>query len=66
MKLINKMTLLIITLSMPSLLLAHEGLHAAGQLNVGEQHMGLLEVSLAVLSLVAIGAWALHDAKSKK
>ncbi|KZY30609.1 MULTISPECIES: hypothetical protein [unclassified Oleiphilus] len=46
--------------------LAHEGMHASGQAHVGESHMGLMEVSLAVMAMLAVGAWALKEAKSKK
>lgn len=43
--------------------LAHEGMHAAAQTHIGENHMGLMEVSIAVLSFILIGALALNNAK---
>ena len=45
---------------------AHQGMHAAGQAHVGEHHMGLMEIALAVIAMLVFGAWALKEVKSKK
>ena len=45
---------------------AHEGMHASAQAHVGENHMGLMEVALATIAIVAFGAWALKEVKAKK
>jgi len=45
---------------------AHEGMHASAQAHVGESHMGLMEVALAVVAILTFGGWALKEAKSKK
>jgi len=37
---------------------SHEGLHAAGQLNVGLSHVNLFEVSVTVLVVLTCYAWA--------
>jgi len=63
MNLVNKITLMAITFLLPSVLLAHEGMHASAQTHIGENHMGLMEISLAVLAIVAIGLWALKETK---
>jgi hypothetical protein len=63
MNLINKIILSALMLLLPSILLAHEGMHASAQTHVGESHMGLMEISLAVLAIVAFGIWALKEAK---
>ena len=63
MKLVNQLVLSVVTLILPGILFAHEGMHATGQAHVGESHMGLMEVSLAVLALLAVGAWFLKEAK---
>jgi|GEM_PF-4101528 len=63
MNLVNKMTLTVIMFLLPSVLLAHEGMHATAQTHIGESHMGLMEVALAVLAIVSVGIWALKEAK---
>jgi len=47
----------------PSVLIAHEGMHASAQTHIGEGHMGLMEISLAVLAIISAGFWALKEAK---
>ena len=63
MNLINKMALTAIVLLLPSVLQAHEGMHAAAQTHIGESHMGIMEISLAVIAMVVCGIWALKEAK---
>lgn len=63
MNFVNKITLTAIMFLIPSVLLAHEGMHASAQTHIGESHMGLMEISLAVLAMVAVGIWALKEAK---
>ncbi len=46
--------------------LAHEGMHASAQAHIGESHMGLMDVALAVIVMLAVSAWALKEVKSKK
>ena len=63
MKLVNKLTVTVVMFLMPGILFAHEGMHASAQTHIGESHMGLMEISLSVLALVAVGIWALKEAK---
>jgi hypothetical protein len=66
MKLANKITLIVMCFLLPSIALAHSGMHAAGQAHVGENHMGLLEVSMAVIAIIVVGIWSLKTVKTKK
>lgn len=66
MKLIQKTTLIVLGLLVSQLVLAHEGLHAAGQVHAGGNHMGLFEVALAVIATVLLVAYQLKKHKSKK
>ena len=63
MKVVNKMTLIVVMFFMSGLLMAHEGMHASAQTHIGESHMGLMEISLAVLAIITVGIWALKEAK---
>jgi len=38
-------------------------MHASAQTHIGESHLGLMEISLAVLSIIFVGLWALKEAK---
>jgi len=66
MKLTQKITLIVLGFLVSQLALAHEGLHAAGQLHAGENHMGLFEVALAVIATVLLVAYQLKKHKSKQ
>tara|TARA_R110001592_G_scaffold357915_1_gene661791 strand:- start:2912 stop:3112 length:201 start_codon:yes stop_codon:yes gene_type:complete len=66
MKLTQKISFIVLGIIIHSLAFAHEGLHAAGQLNVGENHMGLFEVALAVIATVFVVAFQIKKHKSKK
>jgi len=66
MKRFNQVTLFVFTFVIPNLLLAHEGTHSGLQTHIGDSHLGLMDVSLIVLLLVAFSAWALKEAKSNK
>ncbi len=66
MKLMQKMTLIVLGFLASSLAFAHEGMHAAGQVHAGENHMGLLEVALAVIALAVVVVYQLKKHKSKK
>jgi len=63
MRFVNKLTLTAIMFLVPSVLIAHEGMHASAQTHIGEGHMGLMEISLAVLAIISAGFWALKEAK---
>ena len=65
-KLITQTSALLALVFVSALTFAHQGMHAAGQAHVGEHHMGLMEIALAVIAMVIFGAWALKKAKSKK
>lgn len=66
MTLSQKITYIVLGFIISSLALAHEGLHAAGQVHAGESHMGLLEVALAVIATVCVVAFQMKKHKSKK
>tara|TARA_R110002072_G_scaffold248112_2_gene407220 strand:+ start:2015 stop:2215 length:201 start_codon:yes stop_codon:yes gene_type:complete len=66
MKLIQKITFIVLGFIVTSLAFAHEGLHAAGQVHAGESHIGLLEVALAVVATVLLVAYQLKKHKPKK
>ena len=66
MKITQKITLVVLGFIVSSLAFAHEGLHAAGQVHAGENHMGLLEIALAVIATVLLVAYQLKKHKSKK
>lgn len=66
MKLTQKIILSVLTFIVTGLAFAHEGLHAAGQVHAGENHMGLFEVALAVIATVLLVAYQLKKHKSKK
>jgi len=63
MNVINKITLTVVMFLVPSILLAHDGMHASAQTHIGESHMGLMEIALTVLALICVGIWALKEAK---
>ena len=63
---VKTMNLMIVILCLTSLVCAHEGLHAAGQVNMNGYHMGLFEVSLAVLAVVTYIVWRKKEGKVKK
>jgi len=63
MNVINKITLTVVMFLVPSILLAHDGMHASAQTHIGESHMGLMEVSIAVLAIISVGIWALKEVK---
>lgn len=62
----NQISALIVLMFVSVTSFAHQGMHAAGQAHVGEHHMGLMEIALAVIAMIAVGAWALKAVKSKK
>lgn len=64
--LMMQITSLIVLLFTSAMSFAHQGMHAAGQTHVGEGHMGLMELALAVIATLAFGAWALKEVKNKK
>ena len=66
MKLTQKIALMVVGFLISSLTFAHEGLHAAGQLHAGDNHMGLFEVALAVIATVLLVTYQLKKHKSKK
>lgn len=66
MKLTQKLSLLILGFMIQNMAIGHEGLHAAGQMHAGENHMGLFEVALAVISIVFVAGYLLKNHKSKK
>ena len=66
MKVSQKIALCMLSFIVTSLAFAHEGLHAAGQVHAGENHMGLLEIALAVIATVLLVAYQLKKHKSKK
>jgi hypothetical protein len=66
MKLNQEITIIFLGVLVSNLAFAHEGLHAAGQLHAGENHMGLFEVALAVIATVLLVAYQLKKHKSKK
>ncbi|MFT7372205.1 MAG: hypothetical protein ACI9T9_000887 [Oleiphilaceae bacterium] len=63
MNVVNKIILSVVMSLVPSMLMAHEGMHSSAQMHIGDSHMGLMEVSLAVLVIIAVGIWALKEAK---
>lgn len=54
-----------LTLLATQFTVAHEGVHGAGQVHVGDHHMGMLEVSLAVLVMIA-AAYGLFKAYNSR
>lgn len=66
MKLMQKITLTCMAIIMSNIVLAHEGLHAAGQVHAGGSHIGLFEVALAVIAVIALVAFQLKKYKSRK
>ena len=63
MNIINKLALNVVMLLVPGIIWAHEGMHASAQTHIGDSHMGMMEISLAVLAMVSVGIWALNEAK---
>lgn len=66
MKRFRHTVLMLVTLLFTQFALAHEGLHAAGQVHAGEQHIGLFEVALAVIAIVLFLYGLMKSNKSKK
>jgi hypothetical protein len=64
--LVTQISTLVVLMLVSVVSFAHQGMHAAGQAHVGEHHMGLMEIALAVIVMIAVGAWALKEVKSKK
>jgi hypothetical protein len=63
MNVVNKIVLIAVIFLTSGLVIAHEGMHAAAQTHIGESHLGLMELSLAVLTLISIGVFALKNSK---
>jgi hypothetical protein len=63
MKLAQKLSLIVIGFMVQSLALAHEGLHASGQAHIGESHMGLFEISLAVIAICGLSVYLFKNKK---
>ena len=63
MELIKKINFMLLVLCLPNLVWGHDGLHAAGQVNVGSYHMGMLEVSLVVVVFIVSFIWFKKKAK---
>ena len=57
MKLTQKLLLIVIGFMVHSFALAHEGLHASGQMHVGGSHLGFLEISLAVIAICGLSVY---------
>lgn len=66
MKSAQKIIYIILGIIISTWVFAHEGLHAAGQVHVGENHMDLLEVALAVIATVLVVAYQIKKYNSKK
>lgn len=62
----QKIALFVLSMLVQSIVWAHEGLHAAGQVHAGENHMGMFEVALAVIATILLVAYQLHKNKSNK
>lgn len=66
MKNLQNTLLMLVMLLSTQVVIAHEGLHAAGQVHAGEHHMGLFEVAIAVIATVLFLYGLLKSNKSKK
>jgi hypothetical protein len=66
MKIKQKILLTSLAFIVNGVVFAHEGLHASGQVHAGENHISLLELSLAVIATVLLVAYQLKKYKSKK
>jgi len=55
---LKKLTSLVMLTGISSSVLSHEGLHAAGQLNLMGGHLSMMEISIAVIAVVACYAWS--------
>ena len=66
MKSLRHTVLILLSLFLTQFALAHEGLHAAGQVHAGEHHMGLFEVAITVIAIVLFLYGLLKSNKSKK
>ena len=65
MKLTQKITLIVIGFMIQTLALAHEGLHAAGQMHAGESHMGLFEISLIAIAISGLSVYLFKNKNIK-
>lgn len=66
MKKLPQIVTVLLSLLAAQFAVAHEGVHGAGQLHVGDHHMGMFEMSLMALALAAAVYGAIKVYGSKK